>query len=119
MIFVVDDEPLIASTTATILQLNGLEARSLVNPVEMLEAVRSIEPDLVLADVIMLGLSGIDLAVRLRQKCPTCKILLFSGQTVTVDLLEAARQKGHDFEVLAKPIPPTNLIARIKEMAEF
>jgi DNA-binding NtrC family response regulator len=115
-VFVVDDERLIASTTTAILELNGYEAHSLVNPLEALEAVRTVgPPDLVIADVIMQGLSGIDLAVRLKEECPSCKVLLLSGHTETESLLQAARRQGHDFEILAKPIPPAHLLARIKD----
>jgi len=40
---------------------------------------------------------------------------LFSGQAATADLLEQARKKGHEFEILAKPVHPQDLLARIKE----
>jgi FixJ family two-component response regulator len=96
-VFVVDDDRLIASTTTTILGLNGYAARCFVNPLEALDAARTVRPDLVIADVVMPGLSGIDLAVRLKQQCPTCRVLLFSGQAATSDLLEAARVQGHEF----------------------
>jgi CheY-like chemotaxis protein len=114
-VFVVDDDRVIASTTASILELSGYEAHSFVNPLEVLEAARRVCPDLVIADVVMPGLSGIDLAVRLKQQCPTCKVLLLSGRVETGDLLAAAREQGHDFEVLAKPIHPRDLLARIKD----
>jgi DNA-binding response OmpR family regulator len=114
-VFVVDDDRVIASTTTAILRLSGYDARSFVNPLEALEAARIVQPDLVLADVVMPGLSGIDLAVRLKEQCPTCKVLLLSGQAETEDLLAAAREQGHDFQVLAKPIHPRDLLARIKE----
>jgi DNA-binding response OmpR family regulator len=115
-VFVVDDEPVIASTLATILQLNGYEARSFVNPLEALEAARTDAPDLVIADVVMPGISGIDLAIRLKELCPTCKVLLLSGQTATEDLLKASRRQGHDFTVLAKPIHPKDLLARVENL---
>jgi DNA-binding NtrC family response regulator len=115
-IFVVDDDGIIASTTATILQLSGYHARSFVHPLEALEAAFIDRPDLVIADVVMPELSGIDFAIRFKEECSTCKVLLFSGQAVTADLLEAARKQGHDFGVLAKPIHPTDLLARIKDM---
>jgi CheY-like chemotaxis protein len=115
-VFVVDDDRVIASTTAAILKLSGYDARSFVNPLEALEVARTVGPDLLIADVVMPGLSGIDLAVRLKDQCPTCKILLLSGQAETGDLLEAARRQGHRFEVLAKPIHPRDLLARIKEV---
>jgi DNA-binding response OmpR family regulator len=115
-VFVVDDEPLIASTTTTILLHSGYDAHSFVNPLEALEAAQAVGPDLVIADVVMPGLSGIDLAIRLKELCPTCKVLLLSGQAETQDLLEVARSQGHDFTVLAKPIHPTELLARIRDV---
>jgi DNA-binding response OmpR family regulator len=80
-----------------------------------LEAARTVKPDLVIADVIMPQLSGIDLAVQLKQQCPTSKVMLLSGQAQTSDLLENARKNGHHFEVLAKPIHPDELLARIRD----
>jgi CheY-like chemotaxis protein len=65
-VFVVDDEPMVASTTAAVLQLNGYEVRSFVNSLEALDAARAVKPDLVIADVVMPGLSGIDLAIQLK-----------------------------------------------------
>jgi CheY-like chemotaxis protein len=115
-VFIVDDHGVTASTTADILELSGYEARSFVNPLEALEAAKTDRPDLVIADVGMPELSGIDFAIRLREQCPACKVLLFSGQAKTGDLLEAARRQGHHFEVLAKPIHPRDLLARIKDL---
>jgi PleD family two-component response regulator len=86
-VFVVDDDRVIASTTATIMHLTGYEVRCFVNPLEALEAARNVKPDLVIADVIMPQLSGIDLAVQLKKQFPTCKLLLLSGQADTGDLL--------------------------------
>jgi hypothetical protein len=45
---------------------------------------------------------------------PNCKILLFSGQATTADLLEKARLEGHEFEILAKPVHPTDLLAKLR-----
>jgi DNA-binding response OmpR family regulator len=86
-----------------------------VNPLEALEAARTVGPDLLIADVVMPGISGIDLAVRLKEQCPTCKVLLLSGQAETGELLAASRKQGHDFQVLAKPVHPRDLLARVKD----
>ncbi len=114
-VFVVDDEPAIAFTLAAILKLNGYDARGFKNPLEALEEITIIRPDLLISDVVMPQLSGIDLAIRVKEQCPACKVLLFSGQAQTADLLEVARIQGHDFELLAKPIHPADLLARIKD----
>ena len=113
-IFVVDDERVIAETLAKILQLSGFEAISFTNPLEALNRSQHPPPDLLLSDVSMPQLSGVDLAVQIKQKYPKCKILLFSGQASSVDLLQCARGQGYDFELLSKPVHPVDLLQRIK-----
>jgi DNA-binding NtrC family response regulator len=107
----------IATSLAMILRLHGgFHARSFTNPLEGLEAARLEAPDLLISDVVMPQLSGIELAVQVRRHCPTCKVLLFSGQAATSHLLEAAREKGHDFEVISKPIHPADLLIKIRTL---
>jgi len=64
---------------------------------------------------MMPQLSGVDLAISIRQEHPDCKVLLFSGQAETDDLLLNARKKGYDFHLLAKPLHPGDLLRRIRE----
>jgi DNA-binding NtrC family response regulator len=85
-IFVVDDERVISDTLAKILQLSGYEAIPFTNPLEALNDAQFHSPDLLLSDVSMPELSGVDLAVQMRLKYPNCKILLFSGQASTEGL---------------------------------
>jgi CheY-like chemotaxis protein len=115
-VFVVDDEHVIASTLAAILKMHGYSATFFTSPVEALAAARSRVPDLLISDVAMPGISGIDLAIQMRAQYPTCKILLFSGQATTFDLLEDARARGHDFDLLQKPVPPTELLFAVGKM---
>jgi CheY-like chemotaxis protein len=115
-IFVVDDEKAIAETLAIILGQSGFVATSFTNPLEALEMAPTKSPGLLLSDVVMPVLSGVDLAVQIKGKCPNCKILLFSGQAETTDLLTAARKQGHNFPLVAKPIHPADLILRIREL---
>jgi DNA-binding response OmpR family regulator len=61
-IFVVDDEKVISDTLAVILRLNGFAATSFTNPLEALNYASSGSPDLLVSDVVMPELSGIDLA---------------------------------------------------------
>ncbi|MGB9257180.1 MAG: response regulator, partial [Candidatus Korobacteraceae bacterium] len=73
-----------------------------------------LQPDLVISDVIMPDMNGIEAAISIRGFLPSCKILLFSGQAATADLLENARAQGHEFEILAKPVHPSDLLAKLK-----
>ena len=115
-IFVVDDEKVISDTLAVILRLNGFAATSFTNPLEALNYASSGSPDLLVSDVVMPELSGIDLAIQIKEKYPNCKILLFSGQAATSDLLQSARERGHEFHLLTKPVHPTDLLQRIRNL---
>jgi CheY-like chemotaxis protein len=117
-IFVVDDEPVIASTLATILQMNGFSAKFFTSPLEALTAARLKAPDLLISDVTMPGISGIDLAMKMRAQYPKCKILLFSGHPATVGLIKEARAQGHEFHLLLKPVPPAELLLEIGKMVD-
>jgi CheY-like chemotaxis protein len=117
VVFVVDDEQIIALTLAAILRQSGFVATAFSNPLEALERARVEAPDLLISDVVMPELSGIDLAIQLTADCPNCKVLLFSGQAATADLLEKARSAGHDFVLLAKPVHPTDLLAALQKLS--
>ena len=113
-VLVVDDEQVIADTLAKILDLNGYDASAVYTGTAAVESARSGQPDLIISDVIMPDMNGIEAAIRIRQFLPACKILLFSGQAATADLLERARAQGHEFEILAKPVHPADLLAKLK-----
>jgi len=113
-VLVVDDERVIADTLATILNQNGFEASAVYTGAEAVARARTSRPDLVISDVIMQDMNGIEAAIRIRQSLPGCKILLFSGQAATADLLEKARAQGHEFEILAKPVHPQDLLAKLR-----
>jgi DNA-binding response OmpR family regulator len=114
-IFVVDDERVIAETLAIILRANGYAATAFTDPMEALRCARQDAPDLLISDVMMPQLSGVDLAILLRELCPRCGVLLFSGQAYTDDLLAEARMQGHCFELLCKPVHPVEIIRRVRE----
>ena len=115
-VFIVDDEKIIGETLTLILQQSGFNARSFTDPLEALVAARNEAPDLVISDVMMPELSGIDLAIAIQRACPECKVMLFSGQAQALDLLFVAREKGHDFTLFAKPMHPADLLRHIRNL---
>jgi CheY-like chemotaxis protein len=113
-ILVADDERVIADSLAMILNQSGFDARAVYSGEKAVELAVAFKPEMLIADVIMAGLSGIDAAIRIRALFPQVKILLFSGQAATADLLEKARAQGHKFEILSKPVHPQDLLARLR-----
>jgi CheY-like chemotaxis protein len=117
-ILIVDDEPQLADTLATILQRAGYAANAVYSGDEALSFLAAQPTSLVVMDVIMPGMDGIALAKAIRKSYPTCRVLLFSGNADTQDLLEAAQQEGHAFEVLAKPVSPPQMLAKVASLLD-
>ncbi len=113
-VVVADDERVIADTLAMILNQAGFEVRAVYSGEKALAEVESFRPDMLISDVIMEGINGIETAIRVRKLLPSCKILLFSGQACTANLLEEARAQGYNFEILTKPVHPSDLLARMR-----
>ena len=113
-VLVADDEQVIANTLAIILNQAGFEARAVYSGEKALEMLESFQPNMLISDVIMTGMTGIEAAIETRARMPNCKVLLFSGQAATADLLEKARAQGHEFEILAKPVHPTDLLHKLR-----
>jgi CheY-like chemotaxis protein len=113
-VLVADDERVIADTLTMILNQSGFDARAVYSGEKALELAPTFQPDMLISDVIMADLNGIDAAIRIRELLPGIKILLFSGQAATADLLEKARTQGYEFEILAKPVHPQDLLTRLR-----
>jgi len=115
-ILIIDDEPTIADTLALIFSSSGYEARAVYSAEHALEVLEDWRPDLAVIDVVLPGMNGIEFAIFLKANYPSCQFLLFSGQPGTSGLQEDARKKGHLFEILAKPLHPTFMLATVSEM---
>lgn len=113
-VLIADDEVLIANTLVVILNSSGFEACAVYSGEAAVQVLGAFQPDVLISDVIMTGMSGIDTAIAVRSLRPTCKILLFSGQAATTDLLQRARMLGHHFEILTKPVHPLDLLAKLR-----
>lgn len=114
VVFVVDDEAVIAQTLAIILNQAGFQASAFDHPEKVIAASAELTPALLISDVMMPGMTGVELAIHFHRTQPECKVLLFSGQASTADLLEKARSEGYDFDLLSKPVHPADLLAKLR-----
>ncbi len=112
-ILVIDDETAIADSLAEILSDHGYEVVAAYDGPAAIALARETCPDVVLCDVVMPLLNGVDTAIAIRQICPKARIFLFSGQAGTTDIMKNARAQGHSFELLPKPMHPDELLGRI------
>lgn len=109
-ILVVDDERNIADTLAMVFKIKGHESMAVYSAESAVDVIETFEPDIVLTDVIMGKMTGVDLAIYLSRARPDCKVVLFSGQAATANLLAEAQRKGHQFRLLSKPLHPEKLL---------
>lgn len=117
-VFAVDDERSIADTLAAIFRMNGHEASAFYNADDALAACADGCPDFVFTDVQMPGTDGVSLAMQIQTRFPDCRIVLITAHAAAEELLERARKRGYEFELLNKPIHPVHLLARLLAAAE-
>jgi CheY-like chemotaxis protein len=115
LVLVVDDESVIADTLAEILSRSGYNAMAEYDGDSALETALLSPPEMLITDVVLPGMTGIELAITVRRIFPDCKIILFSGQASTADLLASARADGHQFTLLNKPLHPQDLLMKVSE----
>ncbi len=115
-VLIVDDERWTSDTLATIFTIAGYEARATYSAEEALEIMKDWLPALVILDVVLPKMSGIDLAIDLVGRAFSCQILLFSGNPNTAELARSAAQAGHPFDILEKPIHPDFMLQKASQL---
>ena len=111
-IIVIDDQRLIANTLAQILNQNGYDAAPVYSGEEALEQVNLSEPDVVLSDVRMHKLDGIQTAMRIQILHPNCRVILFSASAISDE--EQARIDDCGFEFLRRPLHPKDVLNQLR-----
>lgn len=117
-IVVVDDEPKITNTLCRILRNAGYVAYGAYEAEGALILCRHYSVDMLISDVNMPAISGIELARQVCRELPACHIVLFSGHSDTAGLLSQAIASGSCFECLAKSLHPDVLLATVRSVAE-
>lgn len=115
-ILIVEDEKVVADTLGQILGANGYEIRVVYSAEDAVVVISSWPPDLAILDVMLPVMNGIELAVILKENLPRCHVLLFSGQPSVEALMQKARNEGHEFDILAKPVHPTVMLDAISNL---
>jgi DNA-binding NtrC family response regulator len=112
IVLVVDDEPLVADTLAAILSHSGYITITAYSGAKALELVSSIHPALIISDVAMPKMTGVELALAVVKSSPECGVVLFSGHATARDLAPAY-EAGYDFTLLAKPVHPAEMLKHV------
>jgi LmbE family N-acetylglucosaminyl deacetylase/CheY-like chemotaxis protein len=115
-VLVVDDDPDVALYVATVLERRaGLETLAIHDPLSVQAAARDFAPDVVVADIEMPGLTGLELASALKEDDPDLPVVIMTAH-VSVDYAVAALRRQAD-EFLTKPIVSAELVAIVTRLA--
>jgi DNA-binding response OmpR family regulator len=117
-VLVVDDDENVSKSVALLFTGQGWEAQVAGSAEEAIELTAQWKPDLAILDIVLPGMNGIDLAGYFTTNLSLCRVLLFSGQPSTADLLKEAEAQGSAYQVLAKPVPPRELLEMAARLME-
>ena len=117
LILVVDDEPLISNLVKEILSLEGYQVKTAANGKEALKALQAQPFDVVLTDMLMPDMSGMELVQYLRLHYPETLAIVFTGYANYHDAVEAVKQGAFDY--LPKPLQPETLRHAIGKALEY
>lgn len=107
-VLIVDDQPGMTETLADILEDEGCEVATVTNGVQALQYVAAHSVDMVLMDVIMPGMNGVELFRALKRVSPHTPVVMMTGYKVT-HLVQDAMEEG-SVAVLQKPVDPGLLV---------
>jgi DNA-binding NtrC family response regulator len=113
-VLVVDDDAAGADSLAFMLSHAGYQTAVAYSGKEAIARAAEFKPDMLLSDVRMPEVDGVQTAVAISKLFPQCQCLLFSGHVNSKSLIDDFREKGHKFEFFEKPLHPQELISKLK-----
>jgi two-component system response regulator MtrA len=110
-VLVVDDDPALAEMLTIVLRGEGFDTAVVADGSRALPALRELKPDLVLLDLMLPGMNGIDVckAIRAESGVP---IVMLTAKSDTVDIVLGLESGADDY--IVKPFKPKELVARIR-----
>jgi len=117
-VLIADDEKIIADTLAIIIRNSGFSVTTVYSGNSAVETAEKLRPDVVICDIRMPDMNGVDAANRISQILPTAKIVLCSGHTVALGNLENVDAGGLKFVFLAKPVSPALFLDFLRSYEE-
>ena len=110
-ILVVDDDTALAEMIGIVLRTEGFETHFCADGAQAIDAFHSAQPDLVLLDLMLPGMSGIDVCALIREESGV-PIIMLTAKSDTADVVKGLESGADDYVV--KPFNPKELVARIR-----
>lgn len=106
----VDDDMRVADSIVQILATSGYTAVGAYSAEAAMKMAEKLDPQVVISDVIMGPVSGIELAIHIREHHPDCRVLLISGYAAPAGHNSGAVAKGAKLQFMAKPVDPVRIL---------
>jgi DNA-binding NtrC family response regulator len=114
-VLLVDDEEEFVSALSERLMLRGIEVESALNGEEALASLVDKEFEVVILDVMMPGLGGLEVLRQIKSTHPNTQVILLTGHGSTREGIEGMRLGAFDY--LIKPVDIEEMLAKMKEAA--
>jgi len=112
-ILLVDDEPVMVESLSYSLRLEGYEVKAVADGFQVLQSVEEFQPDLVVLDVMLPGISGLEVCRRLRAQS-TIPVIMLTARGEEIDRVMGLEVGADDY--LPKPFSFRELLARIRSI---
>lgn len=119
-VLVVDDEQLVADTLRLIFEKRGFDCKATYNGNDAIACAEEFFPELLLCDITMPGMDGLQVATTITKNVPGCRVLLLTGHYTN---LKSARQCVRTLKVpnrvMVKPVQPEELLLQARALLQL
>jgi two-component system OmpR family response regulator len=113
-VLVVDDEPTLAELVTMALRYEGWDVRSAGTGMTAVRVAREFRPDVVVLDVMLPDLSGLDVLHRLRERAPNLPVLFLTAKDAVEDRIAGLTAGGDDY--VTKPFSLEEVVLRLRAL---
>ena len=113
-VLVVDDEPMLGDLLSTALRYEGWQVETALNGRTAVRTATSLDPDVVVLDVMLPDMSGLDVLRRLREARPRIPVLFLTAKDAVEDRIAGLTAGGDDY--VTKPFSLEEVVARLRAL---
>lgn len=112
-VLIADDDHIVLEALSATLEAGGFSVITIGTGDEAIYIARRWRPDILLSDVLMPGLNGIETAMRISTEIPECRVFLMSAHRWSSRQAQCYSSQEYGFEFVGKPLHPEDLIDRL------
>jgi len=120
-VMIVDDEPAVIQMIGCVLEIRGIEVMGAQNGRDALDQINEKRPDLIITDLVMPGMNGLDLCKTIKQdpRCEGIPLVLITSATQDSELADGFWRIGTDAdEFVSKPFDPFEMADRVERLLQ-